>query len=105
MRSFEITPNAQHLLQTRYFAEGETEWGDVTNRVASAVANAEPEDQREHWKYRFEEMMDDGLFLPNTPTLVNAGLSGPRCLSACFADSPNDDLDSCLLYTSPSPRD
>src|SRR3990167_1545138 len=97
-----LSPNACKLLETRYLwrdAEGqlvETPEG-LFQRVAQAIAGIE-----QHWGLsvaevkaladRFLEAMVDGLFLPNSPTLMNAGKQGGQ-LSACFVLPVPDSLE------------
>ena len=52
-------------------------------RVASYIASAEEPGQREYWARRFYDIMVSLKFLPNSPTLMNAG-SRLGILSACF---------------------
>lgn len=52
-------------------------------RVAKYIASAEKPDQREYWAKRFYDVMSSLRFLPNSPTLMNAG-SKLGILSACF---------------------
>ena len=49
---------------------------------------AEVREKREE----FESLMDSLSFMPNSPTLMNAG-DELQQLSACFVDSPEDDID------------
>jgi ribonucleoside-diphosphate reductase alpha chain len=83
-----LTANAQEVLEHRYLrrdAAGrvvESPAGMV-ERVAQAVAEAERPAARAAWRERFREAMADLAFLPNSPTLMNAGTEVGQ-LSACF---------------------
>jgi adenosylcobalamin-dependent ribonucleoside-diphosphate reductase len=91
-----LTENArERILPARYLLRDEE--GNVVEtpselfaRVATAVAEAEHD--RERWSDRFYDLMTRLEFVPNSPTLMNAG--GPLGqLAACFVMSPADDLD------------
>jgi ribonucleoside-diphosphate reductase alpha chain len=96
----ELSANAKKVLETRYLIKDdlgkviETPEG-LFRRVAKAVASAEKtsEDQ-ETWEKAFFEMMSNLEFIPNTPTLLNAGREGRHAvLSACFVLPIPDSLD------------
>ncbi len=89
----DLSENALTILQTRYLIEGETPTG-LYRRVAQAVAAAEPT-APDDWAERFYEMMAQGLFLPNSPTLFNAG-TGQGTLSACFVIPIEDTMGSIM---------
>ena len=96
----QLSENARVILEKRYLrhdAQGnpiETP-EDLFRRVAHAIALAEAEDCRDLWENRFLDLLSSLRFLPNSPTLVNAG-TGRGCLSACFVTSPEDTMDSIM---------
>jgi ribonucleoside-diphosphate reductase alpha chain len=91
-----LTENARHVLERRYLlrddggAPLEAPEG-MFRRVARAVALAEPEAERARWAERFEARMASLEFLPNSPTLMNAGRPRGQ-LAACFVLPVEDDL-------------
>ena len=99
---YPFSPQAKPVLERRYLArdaEGrptETPRG-MLRRVARAVARAElnwgGEPQGAETAKVFEEFLLSGLFLPNSPTLMNAGRPLGQ-LSACFVLPVEDSLDS-----------
>lgn len=96
-----LTENAKKVLANRYLVK-DKETGQIIEtpkelfwRVASAVAA--PEFQRdpesgEKWAKRFYELMATGYFMPNSPTLMNAGRE-MGMLSACFVLPVGDSID------------
>ena len=99
-RATELSDNARVILEKRYLRKDddgnfiETPEG-LFRRVSSAVAAGEQEDVRDLWGNRFYDLISSLKFLPNSPTLVNAG-TGRGCLSACFVVTPNDDMESIM---------
>jgi ribonucleoside-diphosphate reductase alpha chain len=88
----QLTENAITILQARYLLKGETP-ESLFWRVARAVAK--PEEEQEVWAQRFYDLMVDCTFLPNSPTLFNAG-TGAGTLSACFVIPIEDTMDSIM---------
>lgn len=89
--------HAEEILQARYYlknAQGDCveNASALFERVAHAVAQAESRD-RKKWAARFSQLMSQLRFLPNSPTLMNAGKPGvDQQLSACFVLPIEDDL-------------
>jgi len=90
--------NALRVLERRYLLRDER--GAVVEtpermfrRVALGVAEAESGTERSTWAERFEARMTSLEFLPNSPTLMNAG-RGHGQLAACFVLPVEDDLGS-----------
>lgn len=102
-----LSENALRVLKARYLKKNEhgacTETPeDLFRRVASAIAEAESlysKDVavRSEWEDRFYRLMTSRRFMPNSPTLMNAGRE-MGMLSACFVlpvgDSINEIFDS-----------
>lgn len=95
-----LTDNAKRVLEARYLRRGanreilETP-EDLFRRVARAVARAEgsfPGGRPEPWEEAFFDALAALDFLPNSPTLMNAGTSLGQ-LSACFVLPVEDSLD------------
>ncbi|WP_437399694.1 adenosylcobalamin-dependent ribonucleoside-diphosphate reductase [Flagellimonas lutimaris] len=92
-----LSENAKQLLNVRYLLKN-TEGKIVESpeelfwRVAKHVASVEKEDKKK-WQNEFYVLMTNLHFLPNSPTLMNAGLPNGQ-LSACFVLPVEDSLDS-----------
>lgn len=88
--------NARVVLKERYLKRSsdgallETEDG-MLHRVAEAIAKAEPELEQPKMTERFYKLLDSLVFLPNSPTLMNAGRELGQ-LSGCFALPIEDDI-------------
>ena len=99
----ELTTNAQITLKQRYLLKDEK--GEVIetipemyDRIAGAIAEAEKnydngEENFSKQKEIFHDMMADLYFLPNSPTLMNAGKEDGQ-LSACFVLPIEDSMES-----------
>lgn len=81
-----LTENAKNLLNKRYLLEGET-WEQLIRRVVTTV-----NDRREVQEI-YAMMLHNLDFLPNTPTLVNAGARTGQ-LMACFVLPIEDNIES-----------
>ena len=96
-----LSDNARTVLERRYLLrnpEGavvETP-EELFARVAEAIAAIEPTGElRAVWSQRFYDAMAALRFLPNSPTLMNAG-TGQGTLAACFVLPIEDTLDSIM---------
>ena len=95
-----LSENARVILEQRYLRKDEDgnpieTAAELFQRVARAVAQGENEPVQTIWENRFFELLASLKFLPNSPTLVNAG-TGRGCLSACFVVTPEDNMESIM---------
>ncbi|MDL2316592.1 vitamin B12-dependent ribonucleotide reductase [Desulfovibrio sp. OttesenSCG-928-A18] len=98
----DINPNAAVVLGKRYYRKGPNaeileNAQDMFWRVAYAVASEERKYKKSPWKTEdlaraFYELMTSWRFLPNSPTLMNAG-TGLGQLSACFVLPVGDSIE------------
>ena len=100
-----LSENARVIMQQRYLMKGDDgepveDPDGLFHRVSSAVAQGEMPEARKIWARRYYDLMASLKFLPNSPTLVNAGTGGRGCLSACFVVSPEDNMSSIMQVAS-----
>jgi ribonucleoside-diphosphate reductase alpha chain len=100
--SLNLSPNALVVLQKRYLKKNEkNELVETPEqlfwRVARAIAKAdalfEESEKVEETTYKFYRLMTSLDFMPNSPTLMNAGRKLGQ-LSACFVLPVEDSIDS-----------
>jgi len=97
-----LSENAQRVLEARYLSRDDASQvvetpEEMFRRVASNIALAEllydsDEQTRRHWEEAFYGIMRRLEFLPNSPTLMNAGTDIQQ-LSACFVLPVEDSMD------------
>lgn len=91
-----VSENAMRVLKKRYFRNGETKWEQLVDRVVDYVTERYNKDVVRSVKYDpaiIKDLMYNMKFLPNSPTLMNAGY-GTGQLSACFTLPVDDSIES-----------
>ncbi len=95
-----LSDNARFIIEKRYLQRDES--GDPTedadglfHRVANAVSLGADTPKQQEYAKLYYDLMSSLKFLPNSPTLVNAG-TDRGCLSACFVVSPEDNIQSIM---------
>jgi ribonucleoside-diphosphate reductase alpha chain len=94
--------NAILVLERRYLRKDESghvieTTAQMFRRIARALAEVEKQygktdEETTKWENEFYRIMTNRLFVPNTPTLINAGTSYPQ-LSACFVLPVEDSIE------------
>jgi len=96
-----LTENARKVLEARYLKKNERGEcvetpGTLFRRVARTIAAVESQYgasdlARQEWEDRFYRLLAEGDFMPNSPTLMNAGRE-MGMLSACFVLPVRDSI-------------
>lgn len=93
-QSISPSQNAEKILRERYYLKNregeylERSWGELSRRVARVIASAElvnnprlqsmtPAERLDYlkfWEESFYELLSSRIFIPNSPTLFNAGM-------------------------------
>jgi ribonucleoside-diphosphate reductase alpha chain len=101
-----FSENAATVVRERYLRRDEAgrlveDPAGMLHRVASAIAAPAKVfgEDASFWQAQFLERLERLEFLPNSPTLMNAGLPGGQ-LAACFVLPIEDDLDSIFTALS-----
>ncbi len=89
----QLTDNAITVLKKRYFKKDKDgslieDWKALTTRVANDIAHGDKDKSKNYF-----DLLNSGRFLPNSPTLMNAG-NDLQQLSACFVLPIDDSMDS-----------
>lgn len=89
----QLSENAGIVLEKRYFKKDDQgrpleDWEALISRVAKNVSGGDQQLFEAYFK-----LLDSGCFLPNSPTLMNAG-NDLQQLSACFVLPIEDSMDS-----------
>ena len=107
----DVSDNARVVLEKRYLRKDrggkiiETP-EQMLRRVAAAIASPESSygssrEAAQEWEDRFYDVMANLEFIPNSPTLMNAGIeqddgTGSGTLSACFVMGLEDSMDGIM---------
>lgn len=91
-----ISDNAKMVLEKRYFIKDKDgkvveDWEQLCRRVAKEIAVDEKE-----MGDKYFELMYNLKFIPNTPTLVNAGRNNGQGLMACYVLPIHDNMKSIM---------
>jgi len=76
----------EHTLRNRYYQPNETCWDDIAKRVGNYIGKTEDE------KTEFYKIISEKKFIPNSPTLMNAGTTLSN-FSACFVIPVPDNME------------
>ena len=95
-----LSDNARFIIEKRYLQRDKSgnpyeDADGLFHRVANAVSLGADASKQQEYAKLYYDLMSSLKFLPNSPTLVNAG-TDRGCLSACFVVSPEDNIQSIM---------
>ena len=95
-----LSDNARFIIEKRYLQRDKSgnpyeDADGLFHRVANAVSLGADAPKQQEYAKLYYDLMSSLKFLPNSPTLVNAG-TDRGCLSACFGVSPEDNIQSIM---------
>ncbi|PIY32449.1 MAG: ribonucleoside reductase class II, partial [Candidatus Infernicultor aquiphilus] len=95
-----ISENALEILNKRYFLKDKNgkvieDWDKLCRRVAKVVSQDEPKEHQKKWEDKYYDLMYNLKFLPNSPTLMNAG-ANIEGLSACYVIPIEDSMENIM---------
>jgi len=95
-----ISENALEILNKRYFLKDKNgkvieDWDKLCRRVAKVVSQDEPKEHQKKWEDKYYDLMYNLKFLPNSPTLMNAG-ANTEGLSACYVIPIEDSMENIM---------
>ena len=95
-----LSDNARFIIEKRYLQRDKSgnpfeDADGLFHRVANAVSLGADAPKQQEYANLYYDLMSSLKFLPNSPTLVNAG-TDRGCLSACFVVSPEDNIQSIM---------
>ena len=96
----QLSDNAIITLNKRYFLKDKEgniveNWKGLCRRVAKAIALDEDKEDVTTWAKVYSDLIEGLYFIPNTPTLMNAGKKGGQ-LAACFVLGIEDNMVSIM---------
>ncbi|MCK4696099.1 MAG: ribonucleotide-diphosphate reductase subunit alpha, partial [Candidatus Cloacimonetes bacterium] len=88
-----LSENALTVLEKRYCKKDNNgnlleNWEKMITRVSNNISNGNAKKRKQYY-----QLLDSGFFLPNSPTLMNAG-NDLQQLSACFVLPLEDSMES-----------
>jgi ribonucleoside-diphosphate reductase alpha chain len=105
MEGISVSTNAQQVISKRYSLKTKDgnpceDWSQITKRVVGFVSKAEKDIYTQAaFVNNMEPIMQERLFLPNTPCLVNAGKDNAQ-LAACFVLPIEDSIKGIMRTAS-----
>lgn len=93
MAATKLSDLGQKIFEQRYLNPGEKNYADRCATIASFVASAEQDENKEKYETKFYETLNSGDFVPGGRILFGSGRRNQNLLN-CYAIEPEDNVDS-----------